>query len=408
MKPLRRTQGDLIATAVISLICLAAILGTWYLAPIRHSHLDSSHQVFESAPVPDVTPQAVRQLWSIPDAQPAPGQQSISPSPVIAQGVVVVPNNHGVHGVDPRTGEELWRYDRAESLCAVASTWSKVTAIFDAGFGCDDVIQIEPTTGTYGASRSAISENPVGLLQSNDRVGVIGPQRVELWRSDLVRTIEYGDIPAPQEPDLQPHPECTPTSAMTRTNNLVIVEQCPDEQYWVRVMKTTPKDSRAPEVQQSFQVGGPQPVIVALGEKSLSLYNDGVIQSYSFAGQELSRAAIPNVDPAVFTAPVRLATADLPHHMTWFDGHSLRLFDPTNLHETQHFDDALGTGVALGQRLVYPVAQGLAVARWEDGHIDRIIPVDRQGWTGPVSLKLAGDVVVEQRGGTLVGLQVSG
>lgn len=89
--------------------------------------------------------------------------------------------------------------------------------------------------------------------------------------------------------------------------------------------------------------------------------------------------------------------------MTWFDGERLIGFGPTTL-DPRFSVPAIGTGAALDDRLLVPVSDGVAVVDWSDGTVDRVIPVDRGGWAGPVHLRVQGEVVIEQRGGTMVGL----
>ncbi|MDN5721328.1 MAG: hypothetical protein L0H07_14350, partial [Corynebacterium sp.] len=102
--------------------------------------------------------------------------------------------------------------------------------------------------------------------------------------------------------------------------------------------------------------------------------------------------------------PFVAATADLPHHMTWFDGERLVGFGPTNL-EPRFTVPALGTGAAMDGSLLVPVDDGVAVVDWEDGSVQRTVPVDRGPYDGPVSLRVQGDVVVEQRGDEMVALR---
>ncbi|MCF4006088.1 PQQ-binding-like beta-propeller repeat protein [Corynebacterium uropygiale] len=406
--PLRRTRGDIIATCIIVLVCVLALGLAWYKAPIRGSHLSPATAEFHAAAAPTRVPDSLPELWHRDDAQPAPAQQTVAPRPVVVGGVVILPSEHGVRGLDPRSGQQLWSYEREETLCGLGTAWQKVTAVFDAGFGCGDVVQIKPHDGTYGATRSAIAEDPVGIVQSNDRVGIIGAERVELWRDDAVRTIEYGDNPARQEPNMQPHVECSPAAALTRKDDLVLLDRCPDHSSWVRIMDTSPEDSRKPEVKHEFALSGDTSTLVALGASALAVYEDGALVSYDFSGAELSRTPIAPPAEGALDAPYRPAIADLPHHMSWYDGHSWHLFEPTDLRPTIHKDDALGTGVSLNGQLLYPVRGGVAVADSDTGEVRRTIPVDRGSWQGPVSLSLAGDVLVEQRGASVVALSLTG
>ena len=90
--------------------------------------------------------------------------------------------------------------------------------------------------------------------------------------------------------------------------------------------------------------------------------------------------------------------------MSWFDGQRLYLFEPENLLISHIFEGALGTGIAVGGQLLYPNRVGIAVADWNTGKILRVIPVDRQGYDGPVSLNQAGHTIIEQRDDTYVAL----
>ena len=83
------------------------------------------------------------------------------------------------------------------------------------------------------------------------------------------------------------------------------------------------------------------------------------------------------------------------------------MFTPTELRVDHIVDGALGTGVAVDDRLLVPTAEGIAVVNWSSGEVERTIDVDREGYSGPVSLTLAGTAIVEQRGSTAVALTAS-
>ena len=239
-------------------------------------------------------------------------------------------------------------------------------------------------------------------------MGTAGAGRVELWRSDLVRTVEYGLVEAPQEAGLQPNPDCRITSALTRTSLLAVTETCPDGSSWLRLQKATPEESRSPEVERDIPLDDPAARLVAVGESAATVHFPGEqpqLVSYDRQGRETERqptAPAPLV--ADSPAPFAAATADLPHHMSWFDGHRLHLLTPTDLRVDHVFEGAVGTGVAVADRLLFPVAEGVAVADWVTGTVERTIPVDRGGYTGMIALDVVGDTVVEKREGQIVGL----
>ncbi|MDO5669463.1 MAG: hypothetical protein Q4G50_05620 [Corynebacterium sp.] len=395
-RPLRRTRGDLIATAVLAAVSVAAVAGVWATAPIRSSELTPAAEEFQATAPLDEVPAALQETWT------APAALSAVPRPVSIDGLVIAHDAHTVAALDPASGETVWSYTRDDrELCSLGAAWGRVVTTWRASQGCGDVVSIDASTGQYHRTRSAIAPDQVVPVASNDRIGTQGASRLELWRSDLVRTVEYGEVEGVQEPHLQPHPECELTSALTRSDLLAVTEVCADG-TWLRLQETTPEDSREPELHASVPLGSPDDRLVAIGESAAAVLIDAEVVSFSAEGTELHRSSVPASRTA--DAP-RSATADLPHHMTWYDGAHLVLLSPTEL-EVQHvIEGALGTGVAVGDRLLLPVAEGIAVIDWVTGEQERILPVDRGDWNGDVTLGMAGGVVVEKRGDTLHGLQ---
>ncbi|AGF71776.1 hypothetical protein A605_03825 [Corynebacterium halotolerans YIM 70093 = DSM 44683] len=330
-------------------------------------------------------------------------------SPATAEGLVITNDGTTVTATD-QAGESVWSYGRDREICSVGTAWNKVVVTYRSNAGCGDVVALSAATGGYSATRSAIASEEVVPVTSNDRVGTVSTERVELWRSDLVRTVEYGEVEAKQEAGMQPNEDCAITSALTRTDLLAVSEDCPGDEgvTRLRLQEANPEDSREPEIIRDIAVEGDDARLVAVGQEAATVYVPGpepTLVSYDADGLETERRPVAPAPPAEETAlPFTAATADLPHHMTWFDGERLYLFTPAELTVDHVFEDALGTGVAVGGRLLYPTAEGIAVANWESGMVERVIPVDRAGHTGGVSLGLAGGTVVEKRGDEIVGL----
>ena len=225
-----------------------------------------------------------------------------------------------------------------------------------------------------------------------------------------MRTVEYGDVEAKQEPDKQPHEDCTISSALTRTENLALTESCPDKPgaTWLRFQDTTPDDSREPDIAADVDIATDGARLVAVGQKAAAVYRPGphpTIESYDNKGEKLdSTSAEPSPDIDAGASPFAPATADLPHHMTWFDGSRLYLFKPSDLAVDHVVEDAIGTPIAVDEHMLVPTQEGIAVVDWSTGKTLRTIPVDRGSYHGPVYLTLAGDTIVETRGDQVVGL----
>ncbi|MEZ2121478.1 MULTISPECIES: PQQ-binding-like beta-propeller repeat protein [unclassified Corynebacterium] len=415
--PLRRTRGDLIATTVIAGVSLVAVGVVWANSESGAAHLTTAPESFVSTTTDASIPFDLHEAWRAADAA-VPAQAR----PVTAAGLVLTAVDGVLTARDPNSGDAVWSYRRDNHpICSLGAAFDRVYATYLTQAGCGDVIGFEASTGEYRAARSSPAPDETVPIRSNDAVGTVSAERVELWRNDLVRTVEYGEVEAKQEPALQPNEDCVIDSALTRTGNLAVVEHCPasDEHgagYWLRLQKRDPEDSRKPEIIAEAFLGTEKAEIVVIGQNGAGVYLAGSetqpprIEVYDLEGVQTSVTELP-ASPLV--ASVRgvfaPATADLPHHMSWFDGERLYLFHPSTLELKQTFTDALGTGIAVEGRLLYPTADGIAVADWDTGVVERTIPVDRGAYTGPVALAYVGGagVVLEKRatnGGTLVAL----
>ena len=173
----------------------------------------------------------------------------------------------------------------------------------------------------------------------------------------------------------------------------------------MRVQEATPEQSREPEIRSSVELDSPTAYLVAVGDSGATVIDDAEIVSYSDEGTELHRLGVTSPAVEEQELPYAPVTADQPHHMTWFAGRHLVLFSPTELEVQHSFDDAVGTGVAAGGRLLVPVVEGIAVGNWETGETENTIPVDRGDHVGMVILGVAGETVVEKRGDRLYGLR---
>lgn len=408
--PLQRSKKDLIATAALATVAVVGIAAVWATAPVRHSDLTPAAQAFSNPGVLAAAPTSIQEKWRV-DNPGVPG----SNRPILAEGLVISAQGGKVTASDPATGQPVWTYERDLEVCSLGSAFSSVVVTYRNSAGCGDVTQIDAKTGTYRATRSAPAPETVTPVSSNDRVGIVSPERVELWRSDLVRTVEYGDKTAKQEPNLQPHEDCVISSALTRKELLAVVETCPDQpnNSMLRFQDATPEDSRKPKMKVDVAVPGTDSQLVAISQTAAAVYVPGTptrLISYDDQGKETSRLDIKESslirDHVASASGTVFApeTSDLPHHMTWFDGERLYLLNPASLAAEVIFEGAVGTGVAVGDRIMFPIKGGIAVGNWSSGQIEATIPVDRSSYQGHVSLAVAGATVVEKRGETLVGL----
>ena len=394
--PLRRTRGDLIATGVIAGVS-ALLLGTaFFTAPARDAHLSAAEEEQQDYGQLAVVPKSFSEGFSLTDT-------SGRDQPLVASGMVITYNDNTLTATTPE-GETVWTYERPNELCLVDQAWGKVVATYRDNAGCGDVVAIDAKTGKYAGTRSAIAPENVVRLASNDRVGYASSERAEVWRSDLVRTVEYGHVEAKQEPDMQPN-ECTITSALTRTELVAVTEIC-DDGAFLRLQEATPEDSRKPEVLANVEIS-PDAYLVSISQDAAAVYDPTTseVRGYNTEGTNISSSSVPQMDsPELGPDGIvkNLPVADLPHHMTYWENNSLLLMEPAALAVTGVFQGALGTGFSAGEKLLYASDSGIAVVDWDKNAVDKIIPVDRGGYSGPVHISSAGATVVEKRGDEVV------
>ncbi|MFD5868065.1 PQQ-binding-like beta-propeller repeat protein [Corynebacterium sp. NPDC060344] len=383
-----------IAAAVIVAAVVAVVAWTWWRAPARGVDHVAADAPFAAADAPAAVPEALTEIWSVP----AP----LSSAPFTVDGLAIAADERGVTAVDPGTGEAVWSYHRDIPLCEAMVSDGRVVAVFRGEAGCGEVTSLDASDGSYAGTRRGMSSDEVEPVRSNDRAGVRDDRMVELWRDDLVRTVEYGFVEASSEPGMQPHPGCTVADALTRSDMLAVVNDCPDG-HRLLIQEATPEESREPEIHADVELDGPAR-LVAIGQLSAAVLVDGEVRTFSKEGRPG-----PSWRPAPGELPAQPAmlTADLPHHMTWFTGTALAAFRPDDLSPAFVVPHALGPGTAVGEELLVPVRGGLARIDWDTGEAIGTIPVARPELAPgeSVTAAVAGDVIVEKRGGELVGLR---
>jgi hypothetical protein len=408
--PERRTRVDLAVTAVIAVIVLAVAVGTWYLSEARNTDHTTAVGTHGTPPTEAGAPPAsLTERWHA---------HSTTTSPVVLDGMVVATDDHTVTALDSATGDEAWHYTRDRQLCGATAGWSRVLAVYRGREGCGEVTSFSIGTGEYVDTRSGPGPDApshADIFRSLDHVGLLSDNRVELWRSDLVRTVESGDTGVLANPGTQPTAGCRYVGALTRKDLLATTMDCPDRSgRLVSLQEADPDEAAEPAVLHDFSVpDGSELVAVAQqaaliyvpgggeggdGARFQVLRTDGSYDEYPADGPAADLDG-STTDNGLFVPE----TSDLPHHMTWFDGHQVTGFGPDNL-DPRFRVTALGTGADMGGRLLVPVDGGIAVVDWENGAVERTLPVDRGGYTGPVSLRVQGSTVIEQRGDELVGL----
>lgn len=429
--PQRRTRGDLVATAVILVLACLLVVGTWWFSAQRKV----DHSLAAGAPVGRAAAGSEGDASAADSVDEQNKEGSTFPMPramveawsahtdsdrlITAEGGVMLLDGTRATMVNAQDGQQRWHYDQDRRICGLArpAQWARVILVFQSPKGCGEAISFSAATGQYAYTRSALAPTDVEVFDANRTAGTLSPQRVELWRDDLVRTVEVGQQEAPHQPHQQQYLECQFTSALSFADLLVTAQQCPDtSKKVVRFLATTPKDSEEPETLHEFTVP-PQAEVIAVQREAAAIYIPAspgepprlqiLQQSGDFETQELASPAA--------VAPEAMAGQSLGLHQpmamhvgslsTWFDGEKLNIFTSADLSTHVSVPGALGLGTMVNDRLLVPVVQGIAEVEPASGRILNIIDVQRGDYHGVVQLASTQGQLVELRGKQVVGLQ---
>jgi hypothetical protein len=383
VKPERRTKADVVAAAAIVLVVAAAAALIWWTSDARATVSRPA-----AVPAPNPTPArqvpaALRQLWSAASAATS--------RPVVVGGVVVTGDARQVDGRDPVTGVARWSYARDTDLCAVSWVYRYAVAVYRDDRGCGQVSTIDGSTGRRGPARSGYADKHVEVTSDGTTVLSAGRTHLEMWRSDLVRMVSYGETDARVKPSSQAlHTGCTLVSAAASSSAVSVLEECPEQH-----------DFQEPGVDAA---SGAQ--VLAVAETSTALYLPSPqprVDIVDATGATVASTPLPR-PPSQLGAVSRLGSV-----LTWWTGDSVLVFDAMNL-TYRYTINGTGPGVPLGPaalmagHLLVPVTDGIGVHDAFTGVNERIIPVTRPPGTSKVIPAVSGSQVFEQRGNTLVAL----
>jgi hypothetical protein len=402
VKPERRTKADLVAAAAIVLVVAAVAALIWWTSDARAT---GSRPAAVPAPNPipaRQVPATLRQLWTAPSAATS--------RPVVVGGVIVTGDDRRVDGRDPYTGASRWSYARDADLCAVSWVYRYAVAVYRDDRGCGQVSTIDGSTGRRGPARSSYADKQIDVTSDGTTVLSAGRTHLEMWRSDLVRMVSYGETDARVKPSsLQLHTGCTLVSAAASSSAVSVLEECP-RQHDLRLALVRPsKEDDEPE-QHDFQEPGVNAAsgaqVLAVAETSTALYLPSPqprVDVVDDTGATVASTPLPR-PPSQPGAVSRLGSV-----LTWWTGDSVLVFDAMNL-TYRYTITGTGPGVPLGPaalmagHLLVPVTDGIGVYDVFTGVNERLIPVSRPSGTTKVIPAVLGSEVFEQRGQTVVAL----
>jgi hypothetical protein len=459
----RRIDALIAAVIVIGLAVTAAAL---YLgSDVRATTLETAPTgaVPTTPTAPREAPTAVRQVWQL-DADPD------YPAVVTPYGTVATADAHTVRGFNVNNGAPLWSYSRSDrQLCAIGSgdttpdalsSWTGVHGVmtlFAKNGYCSQVTLLNPSTGERLYQRTSPNGDPGQLFFGSPYVGWMGRDYLELWRHDLVATIRYGNQPNPVNSN-GPHTGCTFSDAAVTADQLATIEHCGDATNLVLNWPTpsdAPKkgdkgwDANHSTPKATIALDSADAVILSLTSDRAAVLVGGAepaIVIYDDSGDEVSRNPADIAAADVAAAARAGITPTVTYQGRRFALVSRTLFALSSMTDTVpapppdetaaetdsseadtapsseppatvtvdtpvldwSMPDALGLPALVGGDVLVPVASGLQARGTASGQAVGTIPVDRDGYAGRVDVRAVGDMLVEVRGATVVGLTAAG
>ena len=403
----RRTRRDLltagiIAVAVVLFAVVVIVSGSAARSGLRAAGADQP--VYGPAVEPPTT---LQPLWS--------HDSGGTGAPLTTKGNLVTVSPDGpLVGRDAGSGEERWAYSHAGRFCAAAFYADALVAAFDGASGCSDVTALDPTAQQYKSTRQSHFPDTMELRSTWRHALALSPERLEIWRDDLVRTVEYGEVDAPQEAGMQPRTGCTLVTAGLTDERFAVTERCPDDDsVRLTLSATVPKDNRKPEDIASAPTGADGLWIIEVSDAGvLALEQRGTawtVEWYTSPTEHSTIAAL-GAEPALKPSPDTV-TGDT-EQARWFDGETTRAFDVSTGRLSWKSDGSTGPGLTGGWSpdpaaetvmnwVLMPVEGGIALLDHDTGRETRRLPSTSPRTDGVTGLAQIGDILYERGAGTI-------
>ncbi|MCX4092241.1 PQQ-binding-like beta-propeller repeat protein [Nocardia sp. alder85J] len=395
--PERRTRADLVAAAVIAVVVVVLVVVVWAKSDARATVSEPAGRAAAPAAAAERLPQSLHELWHAPDGA--------ADRALAVSGVAVTADDGTLTGHDPVTGHQLWKYQRDMPLCGAETQYGAVIATYRDRRGCSQTTLLAADTGARRTARSSFMDQQVIFSMDGTYTVAQGPDRLEVWRSDLVRTLEYGYVDAPVNPRTQPRKGCRLFSAASSSTRLAVLEHCPDDPAdRLTVQNPAPKDSTVPEEYGSHVLTEPGAAVpgarlIAVSENRVVLYLPGTDTSApEFAVYDAS-ANLVTTHRLTAALSENTTVARVGSAFAVYTGNSVIALNATTFDPMWTAADALGTPALMAGQLLLPVTDGIAVLDPATGAQNSRIPLQRTDYHGElITLAATGSTVLERRG----------
>ena len=409
VRPERRTAGDLVVAAMLTVAVVVAGVVIWWTSDARATVSRPASDSATNPPSAAMVPAALTQLWTAPSP--------VTRAPVMVSGTVITGNGREMAGLDPTTGEQRWSYARGVDLCAVSWIYRYAVAVYPDSRGCGQVSTVVAANGQRGPARTSYADATVTVTSEGSAVLSAGTSRLELWRSDMVRVLSYGEIDARVKPSARGRGQgCTLVSAAAASSAVSVLESCSGQSDLQLTLLRAGKEEDEPETKHVSEPG----VAADSGARVLAVTDSDTgtntavylpapqprVEVVDETGTTIAKTLLP-AKPSPASADLQVSRPT--GLVCWWTGDAVMVFDSGSL-TYRYTVGAAGATVPLGpaalmaDRLLIPVSGGVGVFDKATGARERVIPVSRAPGVAAVFPAVSGPTVLEQRGDTVVGL----
>ena len=401
VKPERRTRADLAAAAAIVAVVAVVIAAFWWFSSARATTYRPADGAAPTVTSAAAVPQSLTRLWTATSPKTS--------APILLGATVVTGDGSTMAGLDAQTGTQRWRYARRAELCAVSYVYDLAVAVYPDRRGCGQVSGIKADTGRRGPARTSYADNQVVVSSDGTAVLSYGPTRLELWRSDLVRMLSYGETDARVKPvNTGLGRGCALMSAAASDSAAAVLEVCPGDNQLELKLLTPAKEEDEPNA-KTVELPGVAPDsdarVIAVAGTTTAVYlpvPEPRVAVYDDTGTQVSTTPLRD---APSLPPTAAATSRAGDRYTWWTGSAVLVFDSAlgfryaieGTEETR----PLGPATEMAGKLLVPVAAGIAVYDPSDAVFERLIALSHPPGTAPVLPTAVGSTLIEQRGPAL-------
>ena len=330
-------------------------------------------------PAADAVPAGFTEAWRAASAA--------TPGPAVAGPVVVTGDGDAVAGRDALTGEVRWTYTRDIPLCTVGAGFpdhdgGRALALYRNGTWCSELTSLHPDTGTRDRQRNPDVHPGTRLLDGGSLVTATGPTYLEVFRLDLVHTVEYGDVPTPRQAGRQPRPDCKSTGFAATSGRVAVLQRCPNEAT-DRLTVLVPDGAEAGKPQEEFSVplSVSNATLVAVSEDrvAVALPDPPRLEVLDRSGAQVGLVGlnVPAADVVLLPATGVPAVTGDDAHVYWWTGSCTVALDSLDLTPDWTLPDTLGPAVDYANGRPGAGLAGLAVVTADTGRTERTLPVAR-------------------------------